>query len=142
MLIEFSQLDNYVDLLKWALVDLTCGVIAANLPALGVIIPRSRKDFYKTFSYLSSAIRGSSKTSGSKSSFGGGQKSNGSSTLVPRSTSDDSQVESLYHPDEFELHQSQTKGSDETRFPYSVKNEEWNRDGGSEKHHMGNDAKV
>ena len=137
MLTEFSLLDNYVDLFTWTLVDLTCGVVAANLPTLGVIIPRTRQDLYKTFSYFSST-----KTSGSTLSFRGGQKSHGGSTMVPRSTSDDSQVETLYHADDFELHPTQTKGSDGTKFPYTVKTEEWDRDGGYEHHDMRNDAKV
>ncbi|KAF7508622.1 hypothetical protein GJ744_009014 [Endocarpon pusillum] len=128
---------NYVDLFTWTSVDLTCGVIAANLPTLGVIIPRTRKDLYKTFSYFSST-----KTSGSRPSFHGGHKPIGNSTVVPRSTSDDSQVGTLYHPDDFELHPSQTKGSDATKFPYTSETEEWIHDGGYERHHMGNDAKV
>lgn len=117
--------------------DLTCGVVAANLPTLGVIIPRTRKDLYKTFSYFSST-----KTGGSRPSFHGGQKPTGDSTVAPRSTSDDSQVGTLYHPDEFELHPSPTKCSDMTKYPYAFETEEWVRDGGYERHHMGNDAKV
>jgi hypothetical protein len=129
-LTEFSLPDNYVDLFTWTLVDLTCGVIAANLPTLGVIIPRTRKDLYKAFSYLSSTKQGSFKTSGSKPSFRGGQISNSARDMVPRSASGDSQVETLYHVDDVELHPSQTKTSNETNFPHTVKTERWDRDGG------------
>ncbi len=120
MLTEFFLLDNYVDLFAWTLVDLTCGIIAANLPTMNVIIPRSRKDVYKAFSYLSSTKQGSSKTGGSKPSFRGGQKPNSDNDTVPRSVSDDSQVETLYHADDVELLSSQTKASDESKFPYTV----------------------
>jgi hypothetical protein len=125
-LMEFS--DNYLGLFTWAAVDLTCGVIAANLPTLGVLIPHSRKDLYKSFSSMS---KHTSKTTG-KPSFHEGRGSTSVRDLVPHSASEESQEGIFYHVD-IELHSQDSKG---TKFPYTAgardvsgNSGEWNEQG-------------
>jgi hypothetical protein len=87
--------DNYLGLLTWTLVDLTCGVIAANLPTLSILIPRRWKNSSQN-SYSSASKRQQTKP---KSSVDYVQAFDPNRDPIPRSWSKESQEGIVRHVD-------------------------------------------
>jgi hypothetical protein len=77
---------------------------------MGVLIPHSRKDLYKSFSSMSKQI---SKTTG-KTAFQEGRRSTSVRDLAPHSASEESQKRIFYQVD-IELHSQDSNGA---KFPY------------------------